>query len=203
MANLTKCANGHFFDADKNRTCPYCEKPSSGGDTTPLPQNDGGTNNGIIFENAANRDPLLKSTSQLNAPNARSTAMDTGETVGFYSDMKVSPVVGWLVSIEGSTKGKDFRLISGRNYIGRQSSMDIVLDGDNKVSRSKHAVVLFDPKSQKTLCHAGESRELFYLNDNVVTETVELKQGDIITVGDTKLMFVPFCGALHTWNTAE
>lgn len=178
MANLTRCTNGHFYDAAKNRTCPYCEQATAGGATTPLnpPK------------------PPMPPTP---------TPEDTGKTIGFYNEMMTKPVVGWLVSIEGSTVGKDFRICSGRNYIGRGSDMDIVLEGDNRVSRSKHAIVLFDPRSQKTLCQAGESRELFYLNDDVVTGTVELKQGDVITIGDTKLMFVPFCGVLHTWNTEE
>jgi hypothetical protein len=176
MANLTRCANGHFYDADKNRSCPYCNQTSAGGATTPLTP------------------PIDQ------IKHAAHVAEDTGETVGFYDEMAVKPVVGWLVSIKGSTAGKDFRLCSGRNYIGREEDMDIVLEGDNKVSRNKHAIVLFDPITQKTLCQAGESRELFYLNSNVVTGTIELKQGDVITIGDTKLMFVPFCGNLHTWN---
>ena len=180
MANLTRCANGHFYDADKNRSCPYCNQATAGGATTPL--------------NPPQPQPPVR---------PPVTPEDTGETVGFYNEMTTKPVVGWLVSIEGTTAGKDFRLCSGRNYIGRGKDMDIVLEGDNKVSRNKHAIVLFDPKSQKTLCQAGESRELFYLNENVVTGTVELKQGDVITIGDTQLMFVPFCGDLHTWNTAE
>lgn len=179
MANLIRCANGHFYDADKNRSCPYCNQPTSGGATTPL----------MTQKNLGKLDVRIQE--------------DTGETVGFYDEMTTKPVVGWLVSIEGSTAGKDFRLCSGRNYIGRGKDMDIVLEGDNKVSRNKHAIVLFDPKSQRTLCQVGEARELFYLNNSVVTETVELKQGDVIAIGDTKLMFVPFCGELHTWNTAE
>lgn len=180
MANLTRCTNGHFYDADKNRSCPYCNQATAGGTTTPL--------------NPPQPQPPVR---------PPVTPEDTGETVGFYNEMTTKPVVGWLVSIEGTTAGKDFRLCSGRNYIGRGKDMDIVLEGDNKVSRNKHAIVLFDPRSQKTLCQAGESRELFYLNDNVVTGTVELQQGDVITIGDTQLMFVPFCGDLHTWNMAE
>lgn len=180
MANLTRCANGHFYDADKNRTCPYCEQQTAGGVTTPItPQDD------------------------LFGKSHRNEVESIGETVGVYNEMPAKPVVGWLVSVEGSTVGRDFRLCSGRNYIGRGADMDVVLEGDQKVSRSKHAIVLFDPRSQKTLCQAGESRELFYLNDEVVTETVELKRGDVITIGDTKLMFVPFCGSLHTWNKGE
>ncbi|MBE6598335.1 MAG: FHA domain-containing protein [Ruminococcaceae bacterium] len=179
MANLTRCANGHFYDADKNRTCPYCENATAGGPTTPI-QN-------------------IPTPPQAPKPQA---GEDTGETMAFYgdTDMKVKPVVGWLVSIEGTTAGQDFRLISGRNYIGRAPDMDIVLKDDKRVSRNKHAVVLFDPVSEKALCQEGESRELFYLNGEVVTGSAFLSAGDIITIGDTKLMFVPFCGALHTWN---
>ena len=35
------------------------------------------------------------------------------------------PVVGWLVCIEGATKGNDYRIHSQNNYIGRSARMDI------------------------------------------------------------------------------
>lgn len=178
MANLTRCEKGHFYDTDKHRTCPYCDQLAEVGATTPVPQ-----------RNAIGGD-IRK-------------GEDAGKTIGYYSDMPTKPVVGWLVAIEGSEIGKDFRLCSGRNYIGRGKDMDVVLEGDPRVSRSKHAVILFDPRSQKTLCQAGDSKELFYRNDLVVTETVELQQGDVLTIGDSKLMFVPFCGALHSWDKTE
>ena len=41
------------------------------------------------------------------------------------------------------------------------------------------------------------------MNDAVVTDTVELRQGDILTIGRSKLMFVPFCGALHSWEAQD
>lgn len=177
MATLTRCANGHFFDSSKYRTCPYCDQSTGGGDTTPLEP----------AKVVINPEPQV--------------IRSEGETVGFYDEViKFAPVVGWLVSIEGSTCGKDFRLCSGKNYVGRSQSMDVVLEDDNYVSRDKHAIIVFDPVSQKTLCQAGESRELFYLNGNVVTDTVELQRGDILTIGKTKLKFVPFCGDLHNWN---
>ena len=174
MANLTRCANNHFYDADKYRTCPYCEQKIYDGSTT-----------------------------SLNSGNGGYKSDDTGKTIGYYDEVLTKPVVGWLVSIEGSTRGKDFRLCSGRNYIGRGKDMDIVLEGDQMVSRNKHAIVIFDPVSQKTMCQAGESRELFYLNGNVVTDTVELRKGDILTIGKTMLKFVPFCDEFHAWNIEE
>ena len=178
MANLTRCEKGHFYDTDKHRTCPYCNQPTDVGATIPVQQHKLFEGNGKAGE-------------------------DSGETIGFYNDMPTKPVVGWLVAIAGSEIGKDFRLCSGRNYIGRGRDMDVVLEGDQKVSRNRHAVILFDPRSQKTLCQPGDSKELFYRNDCVVTETVELQQGDVLTIGDSQLMFVPFCGALHSWDKTE
>ena len=35
------------------------------------------------------------------------------------------PVVGWLVCIEGPSKGKDYRMIAEKNFIGRSPEMDI------------------------------------------------------------------------------
>ncbi len=178
MANLTRCANGHFYDAAKYRTCPYCDQATVNTPTTPLepPKK-------IIPENLGSE--------------------TVGATIGYYDEVLSSPVVGWLVAIAGPHTGKDFRLCSGRNYIGRGADMDIVLADDPMVSRQKHAIVVFDPVSQRTLCQAGESRELFYRNGEVVTDTVTLTRGDIITIGKTQLMFVSFCGDLHTWNTEE
>lgn len=183
MPNLTRCANGHFYDSDKYRSCPYCDQASVV-KTEPIPQ----------------PKPIIPDKKPDDI-----VVTDEGHTVGLwdveYTNTVVKPVVGWLVSIEGTTCGKDFRLCAGRNYIGRSADMDIILEQDTAVSRSKHAIIIFDPISKKTLCQAGESRELFYLNGKVVTDSIEIQKGDVLTVGKTKLMFVPFCGELHTWDT--
>jgi len=180
MSTLSRCEKGHFYDSDKYRTCPFCNQTSVD-NTTPI--------------NPPKPDDFSGS------------MLDSEHTVGLWdienTNTIVKPVVGWLVSIEGTTCGKDFRLCAGRNYVGRSQDMDIVLDDDNAVSRSKHAIIIFDPVSQTALCQAGESRELFYLNGKVVTDTVEMKKGDILTIGRTKLIFVPFSGDVFTWDAAE
>lgn len=181
MENLIKCPNGHFYNSDEYRACPYCQQSTIPG-TIP----NGGHKR---YENEAG--PTIP-----DFP-----PEDIGVTIGVYDGVsKVSPVTGWLVCIEGTQKGRDFRLCAGRNYIGRGTDMDICLEGDSRVSRSRHAIVIFDPRSQTTLCQAGDSRELFYHNEKVVTNTAELQQGDILQTGDSKLIFVSFCGSLHTWE---
>ena len=187
MSTLTRCEKGHFYDSQTHRSCPYCAQAAASEKTVPL------VPPGQIA-------PTVPPVMPKQAP-VQPAVEDIGATQGYYSEVvEKSPVVGWLVSVEGSDKGTGFQLSSGRNYIGRGPDMDIVLKDDPAVSRNKHAIVTFDPMSKSTMCQAGESRELFYLNGKAVTETVTLKKGDQLLLGKTKLVFVPFCGDVYNWD---
>ncbi|MCR5162099.1 MAG: FHA domain-containing protein, partial [Lachnospiraceae bacterium] len=114
------------------------------------------------------------------------------------------PIVGWLVAIDGPDMGRDFKLFADKNYIkraqyGNVTTRDILLN-DETVSRNNHAVVAFYAATEQFFCAGGDARELFSLNNEPVLETRILKKGDILTVGKTKLMFVPFCGEMYHWG---
>ena len=111
-----------------------------------------------------------------------------------------TPVVGWLVCVEGAAKGGDFRLTSGYNYIGRDRDMQVRLEGDEQVSRRNHALVAYDDRSGGFYFGPSGGINMVYLNDKVVLSTVELHDGDIISIGGSRLMFVPFCGDRHKWE---
>lgn len=130
---------------------------------------------------------------------------DDDRTLPVTADMldgateKSAPVVGWLVCTEGVNKGTDYRLHQGRNFVGRSSEMDVCILGDNTVSRSSHAIVVYDPRSNVYLAQPGSSKELFYVNDKLVLNPIELKAMDQLSIGDTKLMFVPLCSEKFHW----
>lgn len=129
---------------------------------------------------------------------------DDSVTQRFYpNDMKTEPVVGWLVCISGEDAGTDFALKTGRNFIGRSANMDIVLAGDKSVSREKHAILLYEPRKREFLAQPGDSRELFYVNDEVVLNTEKLNAYDKLLIGNTELLFVPFCGEKFAWEDIE
>jgi len=113
-----------------------------------------------------------------------------------------TPCVGWLVVIKGMHLGQDFHLKTGKNFIGRDAKMDIVLDGDKSVSRNKHAILVYEPKQHLYLVQPGESSELVYLNDDVVLSPLPLKAYDVITVGEVNLLFMPLCGSEFNWTDA-
>ena len=49
----------------------------------------------------------------------------------------------------------------------------------------------------------GDAKELFYLNDNVVLAATEIKAYDVLTLGDTKLLFVPCCSDKFNWDSVK
>lgn len=114
---------------------------------------------------------------------------------------KVStPCVGWLVALGGEHIGTDFRLKVGKNFIGRSPKMDIALTEDKSVSRERHAIVVYDPKSNMYLIQPGDSSSLAYHNNNLLLTPEKLEAYDMITVGDVNLLFMPLCSAKFSWG---
>lgn len=111
-----------------------------------------------------------------------------------------TPCTGWVIALDGNHLGEDFRLKVGKNFVGRDASMDIALVGDKSVSRNKHAILVYEPKQHLYLVQPGESSELVYLNDEVVLSPMKLQAYDVITVGEVKLLFMPLCGAKFNWT---
>ena len=122
---------------------------------------------------------------------------------GVIGEISSEPVVGWLVCIEGNHFGEDFKLKTGKNFIGRSSAMDVVLSGDASVSRDRHAIVVYEPKSNIFLVQPGDSKELFYVNDEVVLSAQKIKGYDVLSVGDSKLLFIPCCSDRFNWDAVK
>jgi FHA domain len=111
------------------------------------------------------------------------------------------PVVGWLVVVDGPGKGVSVTLGYGMNSIGRSANDRVALDyGDQQISRTSHAVVTYDPRGRKYFVQHGGGKNLTYMGDQPVLTPVELKGGEEIMLGDTKLRFVPFCGKDFDWR---
>ena len=64
----------------------------------------------------------------------------------------------------GPRRGKDYRVMAGKNFVGRADDMDIQILGDNKISRRNHCVIVYDEKQSKTVLLPGDSNGIVYLN---------------------------------------
>ena len=116
---------------------------------------------------------------------------------------EIQPVCGWLVCIEGPRQGKDYKIHEGKNFMGRADDMDIQILGDNKISRRNHAVIVYDPKKHETVLLPGDSNGIVYHNDSAVYMPVVLSVYDVIELGKSKFLFIPFCGEHFRWEENE
>lgn len=194
--NLVRCEKGHFYDKDASgEQCPYCAQMNQNKPAAPQPA----AQPGEVPQPQPQDVPAPPS-----APVQPQPVPEEEEdncTVGYYSRViGVEPVVGWLVCIEGEYKGESFKLKSGRNFIGRAANMDVVLSADHSVSRFKHASVIYEPRGRQFIVSTGESRELCYLNDQVVLSNMKMEAYDVLSLGDTNLMLIPCCGERFTWE---
>ena len=112
---------------------------------------------------------------------------------------QVDPVVGWVVCVDGPLRGADWRIRVGYNYIGREVG-DILIQGDSQISREKHAMIAYHNKNRTYYVGPAEGRNIIELNGEPVFNATKLSKFDIITIGATKLMFVPLCDDTFTWD---
>lgn len=128
----------------------------------------------------------------------------TTVNIPINSNLDKLPVTGWLVVIDGPGVGLDFRLIQGENRIGRDKEMEICLDfgdiSDDMISRDSHAIVVYDNHANVFFVERGRSRNMPLLNDRTIRSGEDLKAGDIIQVGKTKLMLISFCNESFKWG---
>ena len=181
---MTRCPEGHFFDPSKHSSCPWCALPQDAGAgeqktrpvaPPPLP-------GGAVAPAAAGPKP--------------GATMRVGQN---QAAAKNEPVVGWLVCMECPDRGKDYRLHAEKNFVGRATHMDVVIESDPTVSREKHASVVYDPKKKSFWVLPGEASGLVYLNGEMINTPAAVKADDVIEVGQTKLVLVPFCGDKYNW----
>ena len=200
---LTECANGHLYDADMNDSCPYCNggsnmiNCSAGGDsgvgkTAPV---------GGGFGPSGTR----QSQSEIGATVAPAAYVKKQEednrTVGiFQKRMELEPVVGWLVCVDGADKGKDYKLYGKNNTIGRSERMDVYIKNDPTISRENHARLAYDQKHNDFHLIPADAVNNIYVNEEPVYLPTKLQAYDLIELGDTKVVFVPFCSDRFTWQ---
>ena len=132
----------------------------------------------------------------------RETGRDSEEVLEeLLFAQETAPVCGWIVCISGPRQGKDYKIRSGKNFIGRADDMDIQILGDNEISRRNHAVIVFDPKKKETVLLPGDSNGLVYLNENAVYVPTSLNPYDKIELGKSVFVFIPFCGNNFMWGS--
>lgn len=131
-----------------------------------------------------------------------------GDVVDLFNDApKAAPTqrtkfpVGWIVVADGPGRGECFSLIAGMSQIGRGEDQAVQLDfGDNSISRTNHAAIVYDPESKEFLLGHGGKSNIVRLNDKPLISNETLKTGDVIRIGETVLRFIALCDKSFNWS---
>ena len=61
-------------------------------------------------------------------------------------------------------------------------------------------MVVFDPRRKSFWVLPGDAAGLVYLNGEVVYSPTQINRDDVLEMGQTKLVLVPFCGEKYSWD---
>lgn len=206
-------AGGMYFQADLGATAPVSPMENYGATEPIFPMENYGatepldTTGNSFMGNGRNMDMTMP------PPNGNGFVtgdFGPGSRVEDYDDATqptiisgiagFTPVTGWLVCIEGPARGTDYRIRAGYNYMGRAEHMDICISGDNQIGHERHAMIAYDNEEKVFFFGPADGKNIVRLNGKMVMIPSEIKAYDVITIGSTKLLFIPLCGERFSWD---
>lgn len=202
---IIECGKGHIYDNEQHQSCPYCQGAAR---SVPLPGTPVSAPSKTMPLDAPGASPLPLSQSGVTLPpenyspaTPSPTALQDGKTQGVVAKkMGFSPVVGWLVCIEGPQRGKDSRIYAQVNTIGRSELNDICLKGDVSISNVNHARLSYSEQSNSFFLTPAENKNIILLNGREIFSTEKLSPYDVLHFGTSKFLFIPLCGDKFIWK---
>jgi len=93
--------------------------------------------------------------------------------------------VGWVVVMDGPQKGRDFRLVAGRNRIGNNADMEVVLS-DSYIS-AHHATIVYNDEGIYQISDAGSTNGTRVNGKRVMQ--AQIVDNDRLQLGHVELIF--------------
>ncbi len=213
---MQQCPNGHLYDDAKNSSCPYCNNGNSINVTVPLADNQPpmGDNmfpqtaplDGFAGQGYVAPQPQVAQAEQNVVPPTMPVEEKFKPTVykeDIVNDKGIVEVRGWLVCLDGEKRGEDFKIRGEKNTIGRGEGNDIVLDFDTTISKGVNANISYDVRNNKFFIFLGDSKNNIYVNNQMLMTPIELKDYDVIEIGNTKMIFRSFCNETFNWEKTK
>jgi len=112
--------------------------------------------------------------------------------VNFGESSKRRYVVGWLVGLNGTSRGESFPIRIGRNVIGRDPRSDVTV-GDDQVS-AHHADLVFRLDEKRYILMDHNSTNGTFVNEMEIEPRKDLSRLDVVRLGTYKFLFIPLEG---------
>lgn len=188
-----QCRNGHTIDASWD-LCPFCpvvEKPPSISVVRPrtldVPLDQPAAPPSTAVSNRPERTPMPRM-----HPGRRTAVMPKSATAGPRF------VVGWLVGLDGQSRGESFPVRIGRNVIGRDRKAEVYID-DDQVS-AHHADLVFRPDERRYILMDANSTNGTFINEEEIQSRSDLMAEDVIRFGSQRYIFIPLCREGLYWE---
>lgn len=194
---IVQCENSHYYDNEKYRECPHCAEKARGG----------GEEDSVTVAAAHQARQVENYVAEYLKRNAGSgrvhVAIPAGEeeekTVSIYAKRGTAKyTAGWLVCVGGAEYGRDFPLYAGFNRIGRGPENDISLN-DMQVSRDEHCSVIYEEK-KNVFFLVPKAGNLTYADEELAEQAQPILNGQILTLGETRLELVVYCAGDKRWK---
>lgn len=111
--------------------------------------------------------------------------------------MRQPATLAWLVCVSGPERGAEYRLRAVRNYIGSEGA-EICQEADG-INRDSAAVIIYDEARRIFTFGSCGVETAVRLNGQEVTTAAVLSPYDVLTAGDSELLFVPLCTDRFHW----
>jgi hypothetical protein len=209
-----RCDNGHFIDEAWD-ICPYCPGDSSepqipvvrprgadAGGPPPAPHT-------VVPQPAPQPPPPQRVTARAaTAPgNYAPSVVQSPPMERTVAASKIDPrnldaqkryVVGWLVALNGASRGEAFPVRMGRNVIGRDRRSDIAINDDQ--ASAHHADLVFRPEERRFILMDHNSTNGTYVNESEIEPRRDLAAKDVIRIGSHRMLFTPLCHDGFHWD---
>ena len=201
MALIIRCANGHFYDADKTKECPICSRYGENReyisiDRTPPVFSDTNIGDDVTVAKLPDQSVFIHG----GETPVQGVASDGDVTLGFFAKAYGKAcVTGWLVGINGPAKGRDYRVYHGINWVGSSYNADIIIPADGQIEPNKHCGIVYDGANIDFYVIPGQGTNT-YLNDELLTSQHKIYAYDKISMGSSSFEFIPYCKEGHVWE---
>lgn len=194
-----RCDNGHFIDESWD-ICPYCPQAETGEPEVSIVRPR--AVEAIAAAPPAPRpEPPLRPVTVpgVSVPSPAAAVAPMERTVASAQiNAQKRYVVGWLVSINGSSRGESFPVRMGRNVIGRDRRSDVVVNDDQ--ASSHHADLVFRPEEKRFILMDHNSTNGTYVNESEIEPRRDLSAKDVIRIGSHRFLFTPLCHDGFHWD---
>jgi FHA domain len=205
-----RCDNGHFIDESWD-ICPYCPNDAAEPDipvVRPRAVEASASSSGPAA--AAVREPSIRpvTAARQAAPMLQVAPAPAAEPQGQPERTvaaRIDPgaqqkryVVGWLVGLNGNSRGESYPVRMGRNVIGRDRRSDIVINDDQ--ASSHHADLVFRPEERRFILMDHNSTNGTYVNEAEIEPRRDLAGKDVVRIGSHRFIFMPLCHDGFFWD---